>query len=146
MAGHTLPLAEVEYPRIGESSHVVVLFALIRTLRVINPGDHGHITEKIHLYFLNICQGGLEPRVFDVGQESLLVANFAIPLSVHKTARNKGIERGGIAVNLRFIPQPLEDEQFALARIRLLGESERAENQENRTTESANHERAHSPT
>ena len=64
---------------------------------------------------------GFETRVFDVGKKSLLVAEFAVPLGVHEPARNQGVERRRIAVDLRFIPQALQNQQFAFAWIGLLG-------------------------
>ena len=121
-------LPEVHHPGIGEASNVVVGLALIGSRRVVDAGNFGGIPEEIHLYVLNVGQGRLEAGIFDIGQESLLVAHFTVPLRIDETAGNQGIEGGRIAIHLSLIPQALEHHQFALARIGLLrGQCDRAE-------------------
>lgn len=86
MAGDALPFAEVQHPRVGETPHVVIWFALIRTLRVINSRNYRGIAKKIHFHILDVGQGRLEMRVFDIGKKFLLVAEFAVVFSVDKPA------------------------------------------------------------
>lgn len=120
MAGHTLPFSLIKNPCIGEPSNVVVGLALIRARRVINPGDNSGIAKEVDLQILNIGLRGFESRIFYIGQEFLLVADLAVPLSVHEPAGNKRVEGRGIAVDLRFIPKPFQNHQLAFARISLL--------------------------
>lgn len=144
MAGNALPLAHVEDPGVGEAAEMIVGLAVIRSLRVINTGHHGHIAEEIHFDVLNIRQRRLEQRVFDVGEESLLVADFTVPLGVDEAAGDQGVEGRRIPVHLGFVPQALQNQQFAFPRIGLLsGHSDRGEKQE--TADVADHARTRSP-
>ncbi len=140
MAGDTLPFAKIQDPRVGETANVVVRLALIGPLRVINPGDHRSVTEEVHLYILNVSQGGLESGIFDVGKKSLLIAEFAVPLGIDKAARHQRIESSRVSVHLRFIPEALEDQQLALAWIGLLGgQCDRAERDQKTAADGTNH-------
>src|SRR5579859_3632276 len=145
MAGNALPLAEVENPGISEAADMIIWLATVSPRRVINPGDHGRVAEEIHFQVLNISQRGLEERVLDVGKESLLVAEFAIPFGVDEAAGNQGVESRGIPIHLSFIPQALQNQQFAFPRISMLsgGHSGRGEKQE--TTDRADHARTRPP-
>ena len=121
MAGDALPLAHVEYPGIGEAADMIVWLALVRTSGVINAGDHSGITEEVHFDVLNVGQGGLEEWIFDVGKKFLFITDLAVIFGIHEAAGNKLIESGRIAMDLRFIPEMLQDDEFAFARIGLLG-------------------------
>jgi len=120
MAGNTLPLALIKNPCIREPPHVVIRFALIRSRRVIDPRNDRRIAEEIDLQVLDVCLARFEPRIFNISQKLLLVADLAVPLGVHKSAGNQGVQRRRITVDLRLIPQPLENGELAFARIGLL--------------------------
>ena len=104
MTRDALPLPEIQNPRIGETSDVIVRLPLVGALRVINPGDDSDITEKIHLYILNICQFWLEVRIFDISQKALLVADLAIVLGVYKAAGDQRVKGRGVPVDLGLVP------------------------------------------
>ena len=125
MAGDALPLALVHHPRIGKPSHVIVRFALIRALGMVDAGDDGSVPEEVHLQILNVGLGRLESRVPDIGQELLLIADLSVPLSVDEATGDQRIQRRGIPIDLRFIPQALKDCEFTLTRIGLLRRSSR---------------------
>ena len=124
MAGYTLPTAGVVNPGVSEAAHMIVGFAAIRTLHMICASDYCRIPEEVHLHVLDVGQGGLKLRIFDINEESLLVTYFAIPLCIYETAGNQGIEGGRVPVDLRFIPEALENQQFRFPWIGLLGSSE----------------------
>jgi hypothetical protein len=109
VAGDALPLLTVEDPCVGEAAHVVVRFALIGALRMVNAGDDRRVAEKIHLDVLNIGEAWLEERILDVSQEFLLVTDFAVVFGIDEAVRNQGVERGGITIHLGLIPQALQD-------------------------------------
>src|SRR5277367_5755068 len=92
VASHALPLARIQDPGIGEASDMVVRLALVGALGVIDARHYGGIAKEVHFDFLDVEGGGLESRVSDVGEKFLLVAHFAVPLGVHKPARNQGLE------------------------------------------------------
>ncbi len=140
MTRDALPLPEIQNPRVSEASDVIVWLSLICALRVVNPGDNGGIAEEIHLKILDICQFWLEVGIFYISKKALLVADFAIVLGVHKTAGDQRVKGRRVPVDLGLIPQPFEHEQFSLARIGLLREGDRTDNQEQRKAESASHE------
>jgi hypothetical protein len=50
VAGDALPLAHIEDPRIGEAADVIVRLAFIRSLCVVDSGDHRRISKKIHFH------------------------------------------------------------------------------------------------
>ena len=125
---------------------MVVRFPLVCPLRVINAGDHGGITEEIHFEVLNVGQRRLEPGIFDIGQESLLVADITVPLCIDKAAGNQGVERRGIAVDLSFIPKALKNHDLALTGIGLLGSHcDAAHGQQKTAEDSAIHALTRSP-
>src|SRR5947209_12208824 len=121
MAGYALPGSEVENPCIGKASDVIVAPSLICALGMVNAGDYGGIAEEIDLHILDVCHGGLEKRVFDIGQEFLLIADFAVPLGVYESAGDQRVQCRGVAIDLRFIPQMLQHHEIVLASIGLLG-------------------------
>src|SRR3984893_16174750 len=111
---------------------MVIRLALRTALRVIDTGDDRSVAEEIHFDILNIERGRFEPRILDVSQKFLLVAEFAVPFGIHKPAGNQSLKSRRIAVDLSFIPQTLQDEQLAFAWIGLLGgQSDRAHSQQN---------------
>lgn len=120
VTSHALPPAQIEDPGIGKAAHMIVGLALKRALRMVSAGHDGGIAEEVHLHILNRSGCRFELWVFDVGQKSLFVADFAIVFRVHEAARNQRVQSRGIAVDLRFIPQTFQDEQLAFAPIRLL--------------------------
>ena len=128
MAGNALPFVLVEDPRIGKPSDVVVRLALIRALGVIYAGNDGSVAEEVHLHILNVRLRRLEAGISDIGEEFLLVAEFAVPLRVNEAAGNQGVKSSRVAIDLRFVPQVLKNHEFALARISLLrSQTDRAE-------------------
>ena len=108
MAGDALPLVTVQYPGVGEASDMVVGFPLVGALGVVGAGNDGSIPEEIHFDVLNSDQGRFEQRISNVRQEMLLVTDLSVPLGVDEPAIDKGIERGDVAVDLRFIPHVLK--------------------------------------
>lgn len=104
MAADALPLAEIEDPRIGKAANVIVRLAFIRSLRVVNARNHGRIGEEIHFHIGDVCHGGLKQGIFNIRQEPLLVAEFAIPLCIYETAGDERVKRRGVAMYLSLIP------------------------------------------
>lgn len=127
MTGYTLPLAHIKNPRVSESSDVIVSLPLIGSLRVIDAGHHGRITEEVHLYILNIRESRLESGILDIGKEALFIAEFAIPFGIDEAAGDEGVQSCRVAIYLGFIPQALKNQQFAFARIGLLAKSDAAQ-------------------
>src|ERR1700686_1079423 len=121
MAGNTLPLAKILNPRIRETSDVVVHLPLVSALRMIDTCDHRSLAKEIHLDVLDVQGSGLETRVFDIGKKFLFVGKLAIPFGIHKPDGNQPLKRSRIAIDLRLIPQMLQNQQIALAWIGLLG-------------------------
>src|SRR5579872_6763662 len=118
MAGNALPLTHIEHPCVGESSDVVEGLTLIGSLSVICASDDGRVAEEIHFDILNVRQRRLELRIADIGQELPLVAYFAVIFGIYKTAGNKGVERGSVAMDLGFVPHALQHDELALTWIR----------------------------
>lgn len=140
VAGNALPLAKVEYPGIGETSYVVIRLALVGALRVIDAGNHRGIAKEIHFYVLDIGGGRSEERISDISQKLLLIAEFSVVLGIDEPARNQSIQSSRIALDLRFIPQMLKNQQLALARIGLLSrQAGAAESYQTAAKGSANH-------
>ena len=138
VAGNALPLAHVEDPCVGKAAAVIIRLALIRTRSMIRAGNHRCVAKEVHLDVGNGCSSGFEKRVFDVGQKLLLVADFAIVLGIDEAARNQLIEGLRVAINLRLIPQTLQDQQLAFTRIGLLRDHGRgAEKQQKTATDGA---------
>jgi len=46
VAGDALPLSKVKHPRVREASEVVIRFALVGTLGVIDTRDHGGCPQR----------------------------------------------------------------------------------------------------
>src|SRR5579859_4895025 len=111
MAGDALPLPHVEYPGIGEAADMIEGLALVRTSGVIDAGDHSGITEEVHLDVLNVGQGGLEERIFDIGKKFLFIANVAVILGIHKTTGNERVQSSRVAVHLSLVPQVLQNQE-----------------------------------
>lgn len=146
VAGDALPFSEIEHPCVREASKVLVRLPLIGALSMVDASHHSSVAEEVHLQVLNVGAGGSEPRIFDVGQEFLLIADFSIPLCVYKATGNQLIESGGIAVYLSLVPQALKNQQSALTRIGMLGgQSNRADGQKKATADSAIHFLTRSP-
>ena len=142
MAGHALPFAEIVNPSIGEAPDVIVRLALVGARSVIDPGNHRRLAEEVHLHVLDRGQAGLEQRISDVGQKSLLVADASIPLGIDEAARHQLVERCRVAIYLRLVPHPFQHQQFALARIGLLREYDtHAESQQKTATNRADRNR-----
>lgn len=121
MAGHALPLAHIHYPSISEAPNVIVRLALIRTSGVIHTRYNGRVAEEVHLHVLDVGLRRLEPGISNVDQEFRLVAHLPVPLCIDKSAGDERVQCRRIAVHLSFIPQALQDQDLALARIGLLG-------------------------
>jgi hypothetical protein len=121
MAGNALPLAKVLNPSIGEAPDMVIRLALVPALSAIDTRNYGSVAKEVHLDVVDVNDSGFETRVFDLGKKFLFVGQFAVPFSIHKPARNQGLEGGRIAVDLSFVPQMLKNQQLALAWIGLLG-------------------------
>src|SRR5215472_1206245 len=84
----------------------------------------------------------------DVSQELLFVADRTVPLSIHEPAGNQGVERGGIAIHLSFVPETFEYHQLAFAGIGLLRcYGDRARGYQDATRERTDHRvtRPHHP-
>ena len=92
MAGNALPFSQIEDPGIGEAADVVVRLAFVGPLRVIDAGDHRGIAEEIYLHVGDMRQSRLEEGILDISQESLLVAEFAVPLGVDKATGDQCLE------------------------------------------------------
>lgn len=120
MACDALPLADVKNPCIGEASEMLVGLALVSALRVIGAGHDRSVSEEIHFDFLDCRNRRFEAWISDVRKKLLLVADFPVPLGIHEPARNQSIEGRRIAIHLGFIPQTLENQDFALAWVGLL--------------------------
>src|SRR5579863_2969623 len=145
MAGDTLPFSEVEDPGIGKAAHMIVGLAPVSSRRVINPGDYRRVAEEIHFNVLNIGKRRLEEGIFNVGKESLLVAEFAIPLGVDEAAGNQRVEGRGIAIHLGLVPQAFQNQKLALARIGLLSSDHSDGGKNQKTADGADHARTRPP-
>lgn len=121
MAGDALPPVQVQNPGVGEASDVFIRLTLIRTLGVVDARYNRGIAKEIHFDVLDIEGCGSESRVFDLGKKFLLIREFAVPLCVDEATGNEGLEGSRIAVDLRLIPHSLQNKEFALAWIGLLG-------------------------
>src|SRR6266851_2701226 len=118
VAGNALPPGILKHPCVSEAPEVLVRSALIRAFGVIEPVDHCRITVGVYFRVLDLHQGGLELRIADVGQELASVTYFAIVFGVDKSLGHQPFERRGVAIDLGFVPQMFEYEQFAFLRIR----------------------------
>jgi len=121
MAGHALPFTQVLNPGIGEAPDVIVWLSLKGALRMIDSRDYRSISKEIHLDVLDGEESRFEMWVFDLGKKFLFIGELAVPFGIYKPARNQGIQGRRVTVDLSLIPQVLQNQQFALARIRLLG-------------------------
>ena len=146
VTGNALPLSEIKNPCVREAAHVIIRLALVSSLGVIDPGHNRSVAEEVHFDILDRRESGLEPRIFNVGQEPLLVAELAIPLRVYETAGNERIEGGGVTIHLSFVPEALKDKKLAFARISLLGgEPDRKSSQQETAENCTDHALTRSP-
>ena len=117
VAGGALPAAFGEYPGVGKAADVLVGFSLVGAFGVIDADDYSGVAVHVGLHILNRQAGGLELRVFDIGEKLRLVANLAIPLGVDESGANQAIERARVAIHLGFVPQALHYQQLGLLRV-----------------------------
>ena len=58
--------------------------------------------------------GEIELRIFDVGEELALVADFPVILGVDEFRADHGIEGAGVAIYLSFVPQVFHHPELGL--------------------------------